>query len=444
MDERKKEIFKSLNRLTKQMAEIDETKTIRIEPIRLSALDKKLSEKFNKVSVSKSDFLELEKKVKLILQNELNADFSRKEKKNLIFLLGLQNNFSLKGYVDFILNNAELKRVSGFRNAVYMYFSTYSVNGIHTEKLRKKLLNVTTNENVRFDRIKYLVDEPKLINYNGHTYLASHLAEGLNTYLKRIGFPDALYACRFVKEAVIYFFNIVQASAENKINILLELEKTDRYDDIFGNIAGSIIQKVNNSGTSDYKDIVIRVLNKKLGDPRRSSIKWNPVPEEARRVFFTWLNEGTLDLFFKIVLDGVIDPGERRAVQYRIDFWSKYITEMEQTWVMLGQNALISLRRVKNSAGLSYGKLTGTNSQKCLFMFKIGEYIFVEPSYGTLRIWYKSKCPIYFGSNSFNFNKLVSSTADDEIQHRSPDTYNWQRKARDWIRLKCNIYKDYR
>ncbi len=444
MDERKKEIFKNLNRLSKQMSEVDETKTIRIEPIRLVALEKKLSEKYNKVSVSKIDFFELEKKVKFILQNKLNADFSRKEKKELIFLLGLQNNFSLNGYIDFILNNVELKRFSGFRNAVYMYFSTYSINGIHTEKLRKKLLAAASTNNFSFDRIKYLVDEPKLINYNGHTYLASHLSEGLNSYLIKIGFPDALYSCKFIKEAVIYFFNNVQASAENKINILLELERSDKYDDIFGNIAGSIIQKINNTCISDYKDIVIRVLNKKLGDPRRSSIKWNPVPEEARRIFLTWLNKGTLDLFFKIVLDGVIEPGERRAVQYRIDFWSKYIEDMGQTWVMLGQNALISLRRVKNNAGLGYGELRGTNSQKCLFMFEIGDYVFVEPSYGTLRVWHKRKYPIPFGSSFYYYYKLVGSNADEEIRHISPSTYSWQRKARDWIRLNCNVYKDYR
>ena len=444
MDERKKDIFKNLNNLAKQMSELDLTKAIQFEPIRLVALDKKLSERFNKVSVSKIDFYELEKKVKLILQSKLSADFSRKEKRELIFLIGLQENFKINGYLDFILNNAELKRLSGFRNAVYMYFSSYSANGIHTEKLRKKLLNVTATERISFDRIKYLVDEPKLINYNGHTYLASHLSEGLDTYLKKIGFPEALHSCKFVKEAVIYFFNNVQTSAENKINILLELEKTNKFDDIFGNIAGSIIQKINNLSVPDYKDTVIRVLNKKLDDPRHSSIKWNPVPAEARRIFLTWLNKGTLELFFKIVLDGVINPDEKRAVQYRIDFWSKYITEMERTWVMLGQNALISLRRVKNSAGLSYGKLTGTNSQKCVFMFEIGDYVFVEPSYGTLRIWHKRNYPIPFGSSSFNYNKLVDSIAYEEIKHLSPSTYSWQKKARDWIRLNCNIYKDYR
>ena len=444
MDERKKEIFKSLNRLTKQMAELDETKIIRFEPIRIAALDMELSEKFNKVSVLRFDFYELEKKVKLILQNKLNFDFSRKEKKELIFLIGKQENFKINGYVDFVLNNAELKRLSGFRNAVYMYFSSYSANGIHTDKLRKRLLNVASTERINFNKIKYLIDEPRLINYNGHTYLASHLTEGLEAYLKRIGFPDALQSCRFVKEAINYFFNHVQTSTEYIIKILLELEKSDKFDDIFGNIAGSIIQKINNTGTSDYKDIVIRVLNKKLGDPRHSNIKWNPVPEGAKRIFLTWLNKGTLDLFFKIVLDGVIEPGERRAVQYRIDFWSKYIEDMGQTWVMLGQNALISLRRVKNNAGLGYGELLGTNSQKCLFMFEIGDYVFVEPSYGTLRIWHKRKYPIPFGSSFYYYYKLVGSNADEEIRHSSPSTYSWQRKARDWIRLKCNIYKDYR
>ena len=445
MDERKKDIFKNLNRFSKQMSELDIAKAIRIEPIRLIALEKKLSERYNKVPFpSSSDLTLLEVKVKLILQNKLHDDFSRKEKKKLIFLLGLQENFCINGYIDYILENAEMKRLSGFRNAVYMYFSTYDVNGIHTKKLRDKILKIASIERIDFNRIKYLVDEPKLINYNGHTYLASHLVEGLNTYLKRIGFPDALFTCRFVKEAVIYFYNNVQANVENKINILLELEKTDKYEDVFGNIAGSIIQTVNNSGISDYKDILIRILNKKLGDPRHSIIKWNPVPEGARRIFLSWLNKGTLDLFFKIVLDGVIEPGERRAVQYRIDFWSKYIEDMGQTWVMLGQNALISLRRVKNSAGLGYGELLGTNSQKCLFMFEIGDYVFVEPSYGTLRIWHKRKYPIPFGSSFYYYYKLVGSNADEEIRHTSPSTYSWQRKARDWIRLKCNIYKDYK
>lgn len=241
-----------------------------------------------------------------------------------------------------------------------------------------------------------------------------------------------MYKCNFVKEALKYLFTRKKASNEIIIRLFRELGAKEDYDDLFSDIANSVIPTIEADGKEIYKKDAIRILNKKLGDPRytRTNFKWNKVTDKNRRTFLSWLNKGTLELFFKIIRDGARYSQVLRTVDERLKFWEAYLPDMENTWVMLGSNAENQIKYTNEGNILGYGLLKG-QSGKSLLMFKIGEYICVEPSDGTFRIWREKDCPIKFGDASCTYSDVLYPEVLPKYDKKHMG--NWQKEVRQWL-----------
>lgn len=438
-------IYNLLRQLNKTISNIERetAELLFFEPKKLMSLEAVLEKKYNKIEKqSPADLRNLFVKICKNLESnggDNGFSLSEKEKKIMIFLLGYGYKGNVNKYKNFIIDNTNIDRRSGFRNAVYVYLTTYEANNPYTGKLRSRLMDTAKGRD-NIDRIKFLKNNPDLINKNGHIYLAEKFKNGLDSYLASIEFPKALYSCRFVKEALMFFF--VQKIASNDITMRLfrEIGTKEDYDDLFSDIANCIIPITDADGSDIYKKDVIRILNLKLGDPRytRTNYKWNKVTDPNRRLFLTWLNKGTLELFFKIIRDGVQNIAGLNTVDDRLSFWYKYLPEMKHTWVMLGKSAQRQIMYMKDGTFLGYGTLIGLPGQS-LFMFQLGDYIFVEPSEGTLRIWKNNVCPIKFGEDTFFYSDLVYPKI--EPTYKTPHTGDWQGRVRKWISEKCHNKK---
>ena len=403
------------------------------EPLEVQHLEAVLNRKYNVVKrPTKTEEQDLFDKVCCAMKGQ-DYSFSGKEKKNLIFLLisGERYEGSTDRFIDFIINNANFEKRRGFRNAVYVYLVSYEANNPYTNKLHRKLM-ATDQARTNIDKIKFLKSNPDLLKDNGHIYLAEKIKEGLNNYLENIGFPKALYKCNFVKEAIRYFFGKKIASNDITMRLFRELSEKEYYDDLFSDIANSIIPAIKANGNDVYREDIIRILNKKLGDPRyiRTNFKWNKVTENNRRTFLTWLNKGTLELFFKIIRDGVRNFAVLNTVDERLRFWEKYLPDMENTWVMLGSNAENQIKYTNDENFLGYGLLKG-QSGKSLLMFQIGEYICVEPSDGTFRIWREKDCPIKFGEASCTYANVLYPKVLPKYEKKHLG--NWQKEVEQWL-----------
>ena len=188
-----------------------------------------------------------------------------------------------------------------------------------------------------------------------------------------------------------------------------------------------------------------------LGDPRNSSnsLRWVSVDKKAKEIFLSWLKRTDLDVFFEIISKvtggNSTDSTDSNMWKYRKDFWEKYIEAMYYTRVFLGPTAA-NIAKV-DSRIKDYGHLAsyGGSANKCILMFSIGDYVFIECSHnGKLRIWEMGKQPIPFyekghGVTTYYYDDIVLGRCLKDFIHSSPATGSWQKKVREWLHRYCNV-----
>ena len=418
---------------------------VSVEPKYLNKLIKELSHFVNNIkNLPAQQTVEiLFKKMKKIYVHK-EGKLTSRERRNLPFVLPYTT--TIAGMMDFVLENIDFRRFSAFKRSLYVYFETYS-DTLLTIKLREALLSAVRDD-YKKSKIPYLYNDAELLQAMGPKKMAMQFNASLNQYFDKILFPVSLRHSRFVQKAIVYYFQELSIDLASKMKILESLYKDASDKILIPQIAESLIFSVHHSGNQVYRENLLNILHHEMGDPRYSNrqVAWTCVSKEAKNIFISWLKRGDLELFFAI-----IDRTMRSDLNYQVDakqmwharkiFWEKYLDKMYYTKVVLAPEAARIARREYWNKVLDYGKLDSTNINQSLFVFSIGEYVFVEPSYnGTLRILNLKSSPIRLNGD---LKKSSTINYSNDIVHNNNEIQsfihsgNWQRRIAEWIDTYC-------
>lgn len=202
------------------------------------------------------------------------------------------------------------------------------------------------------------------------------------------------------------------------MKILAELDKDGAaYKNIFAAVADALIPAANtrNFGKKDCLEIFCR----QLGDPRFGfgHFNWSAVSQRAKEIFMHWLAEDDLETFFEIVKQTTDDKHWR----YRETFWRKYLPHISNTWIFLARDA----RRYAIQSKLNHGTLRNGGTNKAVFVFQIGRYIFSEWSnVGKVRSYTLEHGEKFFGLSEVNGEHLRKNFVKEWI-HLQPNKNLW-------------------
>lgn len=438
--------LESLKKLQLRNEQIKSAHPVVVKPKQLIDLATKLSRVVNNIKdIPASQTIEmLFEKAKNIYLFE-DGTFTAREKRNLPFIL--PSSRPISGMVDFVFENIDFQRFSSFKRILFVYFQSYKDKDSLTLKLRKKILSVLHGDN-RKKNISYLYNDAELIKASGIVKMAEQFKNDLRRYFDEISFPVALRHSPFAHQAIIYYFEKIDIDLSNKMDMLRIIHEDDADKTLIPRIAESMIFAVHHEGKQSYRDALLHLLHQEMGDPRYSTkrVAWSRVSDKAKKIFISWLKRGDLDLFFSIIdrtmhsdVNSQVDA--RRMWHDRKIFWEQYLDQMYYTKVVLAPEAARIARREYGHKVLDYGNLNSNNKNQSLFVFSIGKYVFIEPSYnGTLRIWKLDCSPVPLASELKKYNLIDYSV---EIVHSSKqvDTFvhsrSWQQRVHEWIIEHC-------
>lgn len=407
-----------------------------VEPVKLKALERKIGITTKIVHLSIYDADILYNKAQDIFYHKKGI-FTNKELRDLILVY--VRTFSDINFSRFCISNINFMKSSIFRRAVLVYILSYDVNQ-SMDLLRQCLVAELRRDPEKRNTVFCLREAPYIFEKDGTKQMAVAFQDGIKVYLQKIAFPNAAANGKFVTKAITEFFWLKKIGATQKITVFHEVCKEAGYEVLIPYIAEPLILAVHYSQSLQFRDQLVQTLHKKMGDPRDSSnkqYKWDSVSKEAQDIYLSWLKRIDLQLFFDVIDRTAVDSMWR----YRRDFWERYLDKMYYTRVILAPQAAQIARRIANGKELDYAKLDSSVLNQSLFMFSIGDYIFIEASHtGKLRIWKGVKnSPIPFYSNhsfrpTYSYDVVKRSRACiQEFVHSSPKTYSWQRSVARWI-----------
>lgn len=405
--------------------------------VRIKEIERKVANSAFATSINPIDLKKLFKKAQSIFLHHTGA-FSNRELRNLILVYHLT--FGHLDLSKFFIFHIDFSKRIIFRKALAMYLKNYAQNE-SMELLRSTLTTELEKEPGKAALVPCLIEAPYILQINGHKELAAHFINGIEPYLRQILFPSWAFQSQYIYVAIFSFFSLPDVAAANKLHVVQEISANDSYKSLIPRIAEGLILSVYRNGTSADKKQTVQILHAQMGDPRRSSgqeYKWNFVSAEVQRIYLSWLKQSDLQLFFDVISRTADDT----MWSYRRTFWEKYLDKMYYTRVVLAPYAARIARSLSDGNSLDYAKLTSSVRDQSLFMFSIGDYIFVEASHnGKLRIWRNGDCPIPFYDNSevrpiYSYDDVVySGKCVEAFVHSGSQTYSWQRKVENWIRI---------
>lgn len=205
--------------------------------------------------------------------------------------------------------------------------------------------------------------------------------------------------------------------------------------------------------SDQLKNILVEFFITHYGDPRFQNhlhFQWDGVSIQAKGVILNWLTGDTLRGFMKL-LQRTADE----IWQYRQKFWMAYYERgyIDEAWMALGDNAQWAAQSLKmDQKGMGYGHLDGgAASNQSVLLIKIGGLVFTEWSHnGSLRAYVEGnpQTPQLY-QRTYHGADLRSATSLDfhgaanmnpELRHMNSEGGTWQRKARDFIRKRTNVY----
>jgi hypothetical protein len=227
------------------------------------------------------------------------------------------------------------------------------------------------------------------------------------------------------------------------INDILAL----RHPDLRASLAEALLLPWCSASPSEWtKNRIITFLLKYYDDPRISKKLWHKVNKSAVSVLVNWINERTLDLFFKILKDT-----EDVIWVYRRNFWMAYFKahNIDEVWFALGSRAAIALKKYDSAGQLNYANLYGTDNTQSVLFIRIGQFIFCEWSHdGKLRAQRidASNAPklyeLNYESDELRFHSLDfnnNQNQDPALIHFSSQNGGWQERARVFIQRNTGI-----
>lgn len=389
-----------------------------------------------------------------------SPEFSHREIRCFPFIL---NEFyeDIRNF-NFLMSHLDLTRTSQFRRCVYIYFQNYEPGNQESYgqgRLRQSLIEAIHEEESLIHSVYFLSQCPDLLNKNGHTLLGMDLANGIKTVMEeKYKLPMNMRYSRFAKEAICSFFSTVmkmpvwdRPSSDQVQDRFSEV--FFNYKDLLDSIAEYVIMIAEEDGNQAFKNDLMKKLDRSLGDPRNPANRknWNNVSETAISTYISWRTRNDLDLFFKLVDASTGSYSDSSFMwKYRKAFWQSYVDDMKETKILLGDVAEQVARRIAGDQLIAYSKLSAYDARQSVFMFRIGDLIFVDVSHnGSLRIYIKGTEPVpFFERNTYRStysysNDIVHSriTPIATITHSHSENYTWQVKVGRLIASMCGIYK---
>lgn len=434
---------------------------IPVQPKKIEALQKKLLEKISNTDIKPVNPLDVEKvfqKAKEKFVGQRNDEFTREERRLLLAVYTYTA--EVNDMPEWILDQINWQKSSSCRNALFTYFRIYQEKHTLTVVLREWICRCL-QEHPDFEaRFPSLQKASFLLTENGVHVFAGHLTKGIQEYLKQIIFPVTLWTSKYVTKAIQELFASPAVSVNDKLERLQEIQtavlcqqgkKIPLYKNLIRYVASSLIFSVDKSRNGQQQDQLIQILQRELGDPRADSSKWLQVDRRALAIYKKWLCRVDFELFFSI-FDATAD---RSMWEPRKDFWSDYVKYMDDTWPILGPDAVWKARALKRENvdekldHLMYGTLKGSEPNKSLFVFAIGKYICCEGSQNTkIRIWKEENSPIkrsdFHTRKTIEYSDITGHGGCEAIETQSDglthDQYaNWKWRMKNWLRNYCGI-----
>lgn len=423
----------------------------------LNKLWKKVSNKDIK-PVNPLDVEELFQKAKEKFVGQRNNEFTRKERRMLldIYISAAE----IEGMPAWVLDQIDWQKSSSCRKALFTYFINYQEKNTLTILLRERICRCLQEHPNFATRFPSLQKATFLLDENGVHVFAGHLTKGIQAYLRQIIFPAPLWTSKYVTKAIQELFTFPSVPVSDKLERLREMQKPvlcqqkkkmPLYKNLICYVASSLIFTVDKSRNGQQQEQLIQILQRELGDPRADSSKWLQVDSRALAIYKKWLCRVDFELFFSI-FDATAD---RSMWEPRKDFWSDYVKYMDDTWPILGPDAVWKARALKRENvdekldHLMYGTLKGSEANKSLFVFAIGKYICCEGSQRTkIRVWKEENSPIK--RNDFHTRKTIEysditghggcETIGTQYDGLTHDPYaKWKERMQNWLRNYCGI-----
>lgn len=424
----------------------------------LNKLWKKVSNKDIK-PVNPLDVEELFQKAKEKFVGQRNNEFTGRERRMLldIYISAAE----IEGMPAWVLDQIDWQKSSSCRKALFTYFINYQEKNTLTILLRERICRCLQEYPNFATRFPSLQKASFLLAENGVHVFAGHLTKGIKAYLRQIIFSVSLWQSKYVVNAIQELFASPNVPAADKLERLREMQtavleqKGKRiylYKNLICYVASSLIFTVDKSRNGQQQEQLIQILQRELGDPRADSSKWLQVDSRALAIYKKWLCRIDFELFFSI-FDATAD---RSMWEPRKDFWSNYVKYMDDTWPILGPDAVWKARALKRENvdekldHFMYGTLKGSGqANKSLFVFAIGKYICCEGSHNTkIRVWKEENSPIK--RNDFHTRKTIEysditghggcetiGTQYDGLTH-DPHA-KWKERMENWLRNYCGI-----
>lgn len=445
-----------------EMALANKRGYVPVKPKKIEALQKKILEKVSNKDIKPVNLFEVGKlfqSAKEKFTGQRNDEFTRKERKMLlaVYMYAAE----IEGMPVWVLDQIDWKKRSSCRTALFMYFRNYQEKNNLMTLLRARICYCLQEYPNLITCFPSLQKASFLLDENGIHVLAEYLQKGIQAYLRQIIFPVPLWQSKYVKNAIQELLASPAVPAADKLERLREIQtavlcqqgkKIPLYKNLIRYVASSLIFSVDKSRNGQQQEQLIQILQRELGDPRANSSKWLQVDSRALAIYKKWLCRVDFELFFSI-FDATAD---RSMWEPRKDFWSDYVKYMDDTWPILGPDAVWKARALKRENvdekldHLMYGTLKGSGqANKSLFVFAIGKYICCEGSHNTkIRIWKEENSPIkrrdFHTRKTIGYSDITGhggcemiDTQYDGLRHDPQENWKWRMK--NWLRNYCSI-----
>ena len=313
-----------------------------------------------------------------------------------------------------------------------------------------------------------------LVDPNGDLALIRKLVDsegGPDTLLQEAGLGAGLARCGFLKSGVRRYLsefgsrptrNAAELAQMERLLRLLECEGRLRFGERVDRVAaaaGLLGPFVDRSAESSTEQLLRPFFLRHFGHPHlpRDKGKWSGVPEDVRRVVMRWFVKLELDRFFLLIRKTALDKHWR----FREAFWNAFRRQnvIENIWLVLGRNALQSLRYVSEQGddgadlhAASCGHCAALGSKSVLLIRLPGVTVAEWSHNGKCRFWldgttgaprlYQTK---YFVTSRHGISKGVTlkGMGEDFAQaHIGSENGFWQDKIARWLRENTGLRID--
>ena len=280
--------------------------------------------------------------------------------------------------------------------------------------------------------------------------------------MEACGLPASLHASRFAAEAFASFCGKTTDKGNDAVENIEKVlswgfarsagsaqQAAERYPRQLAALCGALLLPWADRADPP-KPLEIRIRNLLigvLGDPRlpKSSPRWNKVDPEAVTILRRWQNRASVLQFFDIVTETMSDPDEKRMWRYRRAFWTAYMDYLDDAYVVFATGAARLARLRAQQTGDDSFKLFGQFStnpplrRQAVLILRIGDATVAEWSHnGACRIW-SSNEPIAPKPYQKTYGVYDLRNAKTSIVHHSNETYGWQHKVAEDLRLRTGV-----